>query len=307
MNKRILLLYFTREQKAELVCCEKILKALFRKFRTSVAFDYLQLDTSLNCRRLMSSQLSEKISQSGAFLLCSRRPLLPEEATFFGQSVGMYATQYQNSGISIFFPFEGKSFCADDDIIKETVSYDIGKVRKCIRVCADYAKEKEKAAFICTQDYGADQCLFKEFERIASEHRYVDFRHMSCSEIVWNSARYITQPCVVFGNRNIADIVLMHTFAAQSMPGGYTLHHTDCGRIYENLSSPFSYEDCHKVRLTLLAFSALIENEFKMKNAAFWLRQSISTVFSKFECRRKEELTDKIISAINEPMRKKSI
>ena len=307
MNKRILLLYFTGEQRAELVCCEKIFKALFRKFRTPVTFDYLQLDTSLNCRKLMSTQLSEKISQTGAFLLCSGKPLLSEEADFLGQSMRMHSTQYQNSGINIFFPFESKSFYAEDDTIKETVSYDMGNVRKCIRLCTEYAKEKEKTAFICTEDYGADQCLFNEFERIASKHRYVDFRHMSRSEIIWNFSGYIMQPCVVFGSKSIADIVLMHTLTAQSLPGGYTLHHTDCGRIYENLSSPFSYEDCQKVRLTLLAFSALIENEFKMKNAAFWLRQSISAVFSKFECKRKEELADKIISAINEPMREKSI
>ena len=59
------------------------------------------------------------------------------------------------------------------------------------------------------------------------------------------------------------------------------------------------------MRLAVLAFAALIEDEFKMKNAAFWLRQSISSVFSKFACKTKEELAEKTILAINEPMRKR--
>ena len=305
MNKRILLLYFNKEQKAELMCCEGIFKALFRKFRASVSFDYLELDPSPVCRRQMSALLSEKISQSDACLLCTDRELSDKESDFLYESAGHHSTMYQSMGTSVFFPFERKECSTEEELVNETISLRTDDIKKCITLCTDYALEKEKAAFVCTNSSGADEILFEEFVRISSKHRYLDVSHMSRSEIIWHSAKYISQPCVIFTSKSIADIVLMHTIAPQNVPGGYTLFHTVCGKIYTNLYTPFSFESCLNMRLTVLAFAALTEDELKMKNAAFLLRKSVSSAFSEFDCKTRDELAEKTILAINKPMRKK--
>ncbi|MBQ8391971.1 MAG: hypothetical protein IJX50_05495 [Clostridia bacterium] len=301
MSKRILLLYFTSEQKAELMCCVGVFKALFRKFRTSVSFDYLGLDTSPTCRQKMKALLCEKISQNDACLLCTDRELSEKERDFLHDATELYSTMYQSMGISVFFPFERKECHVEEDFVSETILCKTDHIKKCVSLCTDYALAKKKTVFVCTDESRADEMMFEEFQRVSSKHRYLDTRHMSRSEIVWHSAKYISQPCVVFADKSIADIVLMHTIAPQSVPSGYTLHHCECGKIYTNIYTPFSFENCLSMKLTLLAFAALIENELKMKNAAFWLRQSISPVY----CKTKEELAEKAILAINEPMRKR--
>lgn len=306
MNKRVLLLYFNSEQKAELMCCEGIFKALFRKFRTSVSFEYLLLDTSPTCRKQMSKLLCEKISRNDSCLLCTDKELSYKESDFLYDITGHHSTMYQSMGISVFFPFERKQCHTQEDYVNETVSSKTEEIKRCITLCTDYALTKKKTVFVCTDKNGIDEILFDEFQRVASNHRYLDARHMSRSEIIWHSAKYISQPCVIFANKSIADIVLMHTLAPQGLPSGYTLFHTERGKIYTNLYTPFSFENCLSTRLTVLAFAALIEDELGMKNAAFWLRQSISSVFSKFICKTRAELAEKTILAINEPMRKKT-
>lgn len=307
MNKRILLLYFNKEQKAELMCCEGIFKAFFRKFRTSVSFDYLELDPSPACRKQMSELLLAKISQSDATLLCTDRELSDKESAFLHESMELHSTMYQSMGTSIFFPFERKKWRTEEDFVNETLSRRTDDIKKCITLCTDYALEKEKTAFVCTDNSEADKILFEEFQRISSRHRYLGVSHMSRSEIIWNSAKYISQPCVIFTSKSIADIVLMHTIAPQGVPSGYTLFYTQHGKIYTNLYTPFSFEDCLRMRLTVLAFAALTEDELKMKNAAFLLRKSISSAFSEFDCKTREELAEKTILAINKPMRKRNL
>ena len=307
MNKRILLLYFNSEKKAELMCCESIFKALFRKFRTSVSFDYLGLDPSAACRKQMSALLLEKISQNDACLLCIDRELSQKENDFLYESTGLYSTMYQSMGTSVFFPFERKECRAEGDFINETISCKTDEIKKCINLCTDYALEKEKTVFVCTNDGGADEILFEEFQRISSKHRYLKVSHMSRSEIVWHSAKYISKPCVMFASKSIADIVLMHAIAPHSVPSGYTIFYAQRGKIYTNLYTPFSFESCLGMRMTVLAFAALLENELKMENAAFWLRQSIACAFFEFDCKTKEMLAEKTIAAINKPMRKRNI
>lgn len=301
MSKRILLLYFTLEQKAELMCCVGVFKALFRKFRTSVSFDYLGLDTSPTCRQKMKALLCEKILQNDACLLCTDRELSEKERDFLCDSTGLYSTMYQSMGISVFFPFEIKECHIEEDFVSETFLYKTDHIKKCVSLCTDYALAEKKTVFVCTDKSRADEMMFEEFQRVSSKHRYLDTRHMSRSEIVWHSAKYILQPCVIFADKSIADIVFMHTLAQQIIPSGYTLYHCEYGKIYTNLHTPFSFENCLSMRLTLLAFAALIDDELKMKNAAFWLRQCISSVY----CKTKEELAEKAILAINEPMRKR--
>ena len=307
MSKRILLLYFGKEQKAEFICCEGIFKALFRKFRTSVSFDYLELDTSPVCRKQMCEILSAKISHSDATLLCTDRELSEKESDFLYESIGLYSTLYQSMGTSIFFPFERKSCNTEGDFINETLSRRTEDIKKCITLCTDYALQKEKSVFICTDNSHADKILFDEFVRISSRHRYLESRHMSRSEIIWHSAKYISQPCVIFTDKSIADIVLMHTIAPQSVSSGYTVFYTEHGRIYTNLYTPFSFENCLRTYLTVLAFATLTEDELKMKNAAFWLRQSVSSALSRFDCKTGAELAEKTILAINKPMRKRNL
>lgn len=307
MNKRILLLYFNSEQKAELMCCVGIFKAIFRKFRTSVSFDYLGLDTSTSCRQKMTALLCEKISQNDACLLCVDRELSEKENDFLYDATELYSTIYQSMGISVFFPSERKECRVEEDFVSETLLYNTDHIKKCVNLCTDYALEKEKTAFVCTDNSRADEILFEEFQRISSRHRYLSVSHMSRSEIIWHSAKYITQPCVIFTSKSIADIVLMHTIAPQGVPSGYTLFHTERGKIYTNLYTPFSFENCLSTRLTALSFAALIEDELKMKNAAFLLRKSISSAFSEFDCKTREKLAEKTILAINKPMRKRNL
>lgn len=307
MNKRILLLYFNSGKKAELMFCEGIFKALFRKFRTSVSFEFLELDPSPVCRKQMSALLSEKISQSDACLLCIDRELSQKESDFLYESIGHHSTMYHSMGTSVFFPVERKECHAEGDFVNETIIRKTDEIKKCISLCTDYALEKEKAVFVCTNNSGADEILFEEFQRISSKHRYLKVSHMSRSEIIWHSAKYISTPCVMFAGKSIADIVLLHTIAPQGVPSGHTVFHTECGKIYTNLYTPFSFENCLGMRLTVLAFAALLENELKMENAAFWLRQSILGAFSEFDCRTKEALAEKTIEAIKKPMRKRNI
>lgn len=306
MNKRILLLYFKEEQKSGFPVCEEIFKALFRKFRVSATFTIVHLDTSPSCRDLMTKKIINEIGINDAVFLCHDDNLSPQETSFLDEIMGIYGFHHQNTGINIFFPYEKTFFREENQEITETVFYSIEKAEKLIKLCTDYAYKNAKTVFICTGECGIDARLFKDFERAGRTYRYLDINHMTPGKIIRESASCILKPCVILTRSHIADTLLLHTFTAKKMHSGYTVIHSDRGKIYKPVSARFSFEEIQKLRLLLIAFSVLIEDSFQMKRASLWLRKSIDTAFSEFSITNKEEFAGRIINCINEPIRKRS-
>ena len=59
MSSKFLFLYNTPMQRAELIKCEKVIKALFRKFRKSAVFTYLHVDPEgSSCSSVVASGLT---------------------------------------------------------------------------------------------------------------------------------------------------------------------------------------------------------------------------------------------------------
>ena len=107
----------------------------------------------------------------------------------------------------------------------------------------------------------------------------------------------------VLSTEPAAKIIAMHLSALAKAPTGYLLLHTKNGRVYLRQSFPHEEMSNAPISSILMAFSSILENEFKMKNAAYWLKKSVATVFETHAYVPHDEFLNKVILETEKPMR----
>lgn len=303
MSHKILFLYAKKEHLLALKECEDVFKAVMRKFRQSVLFSYMEIDTSLSCRDKMEQFLLEKFSRYNAVMLTDDRESQTEIKDFLKTSAGLFAQEHHTGGRVICCPLSCVTFSSDDNKVNTTYSLLRENIKKAARIASELAKSRKHTLTICT-DYdetGVEflneaECSFSISDHIQAEH--IPFDEMI--RICMNTIAYFD---VVLTSEQISDIIAFHLNSLHRVPSCYKIWHTEKARIYckENLA-------CEEINNSFyasvfMAFSAILANELKMKNAADWLRRSVSLTFAQYASASFKDFSEAVISEIKRPMR----
>lgn len=304
MSKKILFLYFSPGHKAELSECETVFKAIFRKFRKSVLFSYLQTDSSLSCRELVKKALFNEFNRCDAVLFNGDKEACVEEEEFSKDALGLFATEQHIKGRVICFPAASLTAAYENGCITETQTTYRSSLQKAAELSVSLAKRRRHKLTICTQaESRADNLLLREVEYALGSEPHIRAEHIAFDEMVSHCMNTIPSFDVVLTTEQSAKIIAMHLRSLQKAPTGYLLRHTENARIYCRQLSPHEEMTAARAASILLAFSALLENELGMKSAADWLRRSVSLAFEQYAAAPKNEFLARVIFEINKPMR----
>lgn len=304
MSKKILLLYFTAKQKTELKACENAFKAIFRKFRKSALFSYMQIDTSLTCRDSFKEILFNEINRHDAVLINGGNSTGYEEELFTKEILCLLATENHINGKVICYPPSHYTAENENGYICEIQKASSEGIRKAAALSLQLAKQRKHNLTVCTREGClTDKNLFGEFQSIATKALHIYPEHLSLDEMVLLCMRSIPSFDAVLSTEPAAKIIAMHLTALAKAPTGYLLLHTKNGRAYLRQSFPHEEMSNAPIASILMAFSAILENEFKMKSASLWLRKSVATVFETHAYVLRDEFLNKVILESEKPMR----
>ena len=87
----------------------------------------------------------------------------------------------------------------------------------------------------------------------------------------------------------------------------HVLRHTESIRVYQRQILPCEEMNNTAQASIILAYAAILENEFAMKSAADWLRRAVSLAFEQYSCAEKEDFIREVIRKIEIPMRKRRV
>lgn len=308
MSKKILLLYFTPKQKAELKICENVFKAVFRKFRKSALFSYMQIDTSPSCRNAFKEILLSQISRHDAVLINSGRDTGFEEQILTKEILGLFATENHLDGRVLCYP-PSYFTCEDGDgYVSETQKILFAILKKASALSLQVAKARKHRLTVCTnRDFLADRSLFSEAQNLFDKSLHIQSEHLSLDEMICLCMRTIPAFDVVLSTESTAKIIAMHLTTHRKAPAGYLLLHTENGRIYLKQTSPHEEMSNAHLASLIMAFSAILENELEMKGASHWLKKSVATVFETHAYVPQDEFLNKVITETKKPMRTPSI
>ena len=304
VSKKILFLYFTPRHKSELILCEKAFRSVFRKFRKSVLFSYMQIDISPTCRDSFKEILFNEISRHDAVVINSDRSTSRENEIFTKEILGLFAAENHINGKVMCYP----SSCYTSEMGKESVlqtqKTDFESIRKASSLSISLAKERKHSLTTCTNmHFGSDKRLFSELQRLSDKSLHISSEHLTLDEMIFLCMRAVPSFDVMLSTEETANIVAMHLAAPKKAYAGYLILHTKRGRVY--LRQSFPHEEMSNAHLAsvLTAFSAALENELEMKSAAQWFRKSVATVFETHAYVSENEFLDKVISEAEKPMR----
>ena len=303
MSHKILFLYSKKEHHFALKECEEVFKAVMRKFRQSVLFSYMEIDTSPTLRDKMAQLLLENVSHYNAVMLIGDRESQTEIKDFLKTSAGLFAQEHHTGGRVICCPISSATFSVDDSSV--TVSYSLSRenIKKATQLTSGLAKNRKHTLTICTGHDEAGIEFLNEAERSISISDHIQAEYTPFDEMIRLCMNTIAYFDVVLTNEQISDIIAFHLNSLQRVPSCYKIWHTEKARIYckDNLSC----EEFNNSFYTsvYMAFSAILENELKMKSAADWLRRSVSLTFPQYGFASCKDFSEAVISEIKKPMR----
>ena len=304
MSKKILFLYFTPKQKAELIMCENAFRVIFRKFRKSALFSYMQIDTSLTCRDSFKEILFNEINKHDAVLINGGNSTGYEEEIFVKEILCLLVTENHINGKVICYP--PSYYTAENengDICEIGKTYSEG-LRAAAELSLQLAKQRKHNLTVCTRaGCITDKNLFGEVQSLSTKALHIYPDHLSLDEMIFLCMKAIPSFDAVLSTESAARIIAMHLTSLAKAPTGYLLLHTKNGRAYLRQSFPHEEMSNAPIASLLMAFSAILENEFKMKNAAHWLRKSVATVFETHAYVPRDEFLNKVIMEAEKPMR----
>lgn len=304
MSKKILLLYFTPKQKAEFKMCENTFKTVFRKFRKSVLFSYMQIDTSPSCRDLFEEILFNEINRHDAVLINGGSSTNNEEEIFTKEILCLLATESHLNGKIMCYPPSYYTAENEDGVVCETQKTYSDELRRACELSLQLAKERKHKLTVCTRrDFVLEKSLFCEFQNLSSKAIHIYPEHLSLDEMVFLCMKAIPSFDVVLSTEPTAKIISMHMAALTKIPTGFSLLYTKNGRVYLRQSFPHEEMSNAPIASLLMAFSAILENEFKMKSASHWLRKAVATAFETHACVPHDEFLNKVIFETEKPMR----
>ena len=303
MSKKVLFIYFTPKQKYELKLCEKVFRAIFRKFRESVLFSYMEVDTSLSCRDSFKKMLFNKIQCNDAVLI-GGKGASSEEEILTKEILELSATENHLGGNIICYGASHTVTENKNGFVTQTHKTSIESFRSASKAGLELAKKHKKRLVICTDNENeADKPLLEELSSLLYKDLHIQSEHLSFDEIISLCMGTIMSFGVILTTEQYAKIIAIHLTAQRKAPSGYFLLHTKNGHIYQR--QVCAYEEMSNAPLAslLMAFSALIENEFSMNSAADWLKRAVLSTFETHAVTPRDEFLEKVISEIEKPMR----
>ena len=273
MSSKFLFLYNTPMQRAELIKCEKVIKALFRKFRKSAVFTYLQTDTSLYCIDAFLCVLFDEFQKSDAVFI--NRDISKQLQDILGE----YAEVLSRENIN-----------------------------KAVEIAIDLSLKRKKKLTVCNyEDTGTfiEEALTNAFNK----SMHIQKEYLFFDEALFTCMNTIPQFDVVLTTEQAAKILQMHIgytggLCSAPTPDGYSVIYTDRGKVYTRQTLPYEQMNNTVLFSSLLTFSAILEKEFAMKNAADWLKRASSLSFETHKNALADDFINRVISEIDKPMRK---
>lgn len=301
MSKRFLLLYSSPLQKAELEECEAVFKGIFRKFRKSVIFSFMEVDFSSSCRTVMAQMLKDAISKADAVLWHTDEESLLVQKSFAQDVLGLYCEENYTVGRYVFHIPQKKEAQLIDGSICESSVTDISALKKAVSLAADKAATRCAPLTFCTDRKSeADRIFLHEAELFLGDKKHLPVIHISLDEFIHQSSDKIPLYDVVFATQNTARIVSAHMSSGIKSPTGHTLWHTDEGQVY--LREIFPYEDmgCLRLASLMIAFAGMLENA-----QGVWLKRCIGHALEL--CCEKEHFPQEVLREIAMPIRNRQV
>ena len=306
MSKRIVFLYCTQKNKENLLQYETVIRALLRKFRRSALFSYLQMDPSPACCEKMTSLLRNEMSRSGSiFLECDEQNA--SACTDLLKNVfGFYAVSHHISGRTLCYPEQvEKTQKCDEEIIRTTTCKKDDMCRA-IELSIAMAKAKKHCLYMCLgQSNGVDYTLLDETQIKLGKEKHLSFEYFSLDEMISLCVKTVPPFDTVLTSKECASLIAMHLNSMPDIPSGYIVNHGESHNIYKRQILPLEEMSNLHHFSSLLAIAALFENEFKMKNAADWLRRALSLAFMKESGGTSRDFMKSVTDEINAPIRKR--
>lgn len=303
VSKKILFLYFSPRQKSELEKCEKVLKVLFRKFRKSAVFSYMQADISQSCRQLFREKLYEEMHKNDAIFISG--DISEEEKNVVLRDIlGEYAEAHFLKGCVICHPPSYFTSDKNDENIVCTHTIKRKEIEQAIDTATKLALQRKRKLTVCVEDGAGtliENAVFDSFDKSLHLERKI----LPFDEAIYICMKSIPTLDVVLSTEQVATILKMHIShtGTTNFPGGYSVIYTEKGKVYTRQVHPFEALDNSVLFSVLLAFSAVLEKELNMKNAADWLRRASSVSFDTHRSTDADDFIQKVISEIEKPMR----
>lgn len=302
MSSKFLFLYNTPMQRAELTKCEKVIKALFRKFRKSAVFTYLQTDMSPYCIDTFRFVFYDEFQKSDAIFI-GRDILKPMK-----DILGEYAEVHFLKSCAICHPSSLVCVEKQENEIRFIHTLNHENINKAVEIAIDLALERKKKLTVC-HDEDTVSFLEDALTNVFNKSMHIEKEYLSFDEALFTCMNTVPQFDVVLATEQTAKILQMHIgytggFYSSPAPDGYSVIYTDKGKVYTRKNLPYEQMNNTVLFSSLLAFSAILEKELSMKSAADWLKRASSLSFETHRNAEEDDFINKVISEIEKPMRK---
>jgi len=302
VSSKFLFLYNTPMQRAKLIKCEKVIKALFRKFRKSAVFTYLLTDTSPSCIDAFRLIIFDEIQKNDAVFIDG------DISKQMKDILGEYAEVHFLKSCAICHPSSPVYVEEKEDGVIFTHILNHENLSKAVKIAMDLSFERKKRLTVCGD--GDSGSFFEEaLTNAFNKSMHLEKEYLSFDEALFMCMNTIPQFDVVLATEQTAKILQMHIgytggFCSSPIPDGYSVIHTDKGKVYTRQAFPYEQMDNTVLFSSLLAFSAILEKELSMKSAADWLKRASSLSFETHKKAEEDDFINKVISEIEKPMRK---
>lgn len=302
MSSKFLFLYKTPLQRAKLTKCEKVIKVLFRKFRKSAVFTYLQSDTSPSCKDTFRSVIFDEFQKNDAVFI--DRDISKQLKDILGE----YAEVHFLKSCAICHP--SSSICIEEQGNAVSFIHTLSRenINKSVEIAIDLSLERKKRLTVCS-DGNLGSFLEDAVTCSFDKSLHIERVYLSLDEALLICINTIPEFDTVLTTEQAAKILQMHIgytggFCSTPTPDGYSVIYTDKGKVYTRQTFPYEQMDNTVLFSSLLAFSAILEKELSMKSAADWLKRTSSLSFETHRNAEEDDFINRVISEIEKPMRK---
>ena len=304
MSNKILFLYINSRQKVEFEKCEKVLKAVFRKFRKSAVLSYLQADLSASCIHLFKEKLYEEIQKNDAVFISGDIPR-EDKSVILQKLLEEYAEAHFMKGCVICHPPSSFAVAECDGKVVCTHTVKSEDFSKAVNVANSLSLKRKRRLTVCTEESTGkflEKAVFESFDKSL----HIEKEKLSFEEALLICMNSVPAFDVVITTEQSTNAMKMHIgFAGAScIPDGYSVIYTEKGNVYTRHTFPYEQMDNTPLFSALIAFSSMLENEFSMTNAAEWLKKAATVSFETHRRAEADDYITKVISEIEKPMRK---
>ena len=303
MNK-LLFLYTDPSEKADLLIMTEALKAVFRKFRKSVAFSFLNIDFSPFCRSEMKKRFCESVSEADGIMFFGRRKDADEETLFFKECSDIHSIQYFSSGKCICYPVTvHSSSTSDNSFVEEISRTDLSSVEKTAKLAISCAMKKKELLLCTDTTKEADRIIYNEFTNSMNNTRGLDIEHFDFDEFISMFSVKIPSSDVILTTQGNVRVIASIINSLNKFPAGYSVYHSSNQRIYKREFHPYDGISNISYAGALIACGSMIENELGFKNAGVHLRKAVAQALEKCCYSSKSDFQNNLLFEIASPLR----